>query len=83
MYFREIDEKVKGRNVFLILKLEECAYENKSKNKKGKKHSAILLLIAFIALVVTDIIGNLYLSAAAVIFGMAVFAATITDMIGD
>ncbi|HGA0508853.1 TPA: hypothetical protein ACIQMB_004276 [Bacillus pacificus] len=41
------------------------------------------MLIAFIALVVTDIIGNLYLSAAAVIFGMAVFAATITDMIGD
>ncbi len=55
----------------------------KVKIKKGKKHSAILLLIAFIALVVTDIIGNLYLSAAAVIFGMAVFAATITDMIGD
>ncbi|WP_020062800.1 hypothetical protein [Bacillus sp. 123MFChir2] len=51
--------------------------------KKGKKHSAILLLIAFIALIVTDIIGNLYLSAAAVIFGMAVVAAAITETIGD
>ena len=50
---------------------------------KGKKHSVILLLIAFIVLVLTDIIGNLYLSAAAVILGLAVFAATITDMIRD
>ncbi|MDM5464403.1 hypothetical protein [Bacillus cereus] len=55
----------------------------KVKIKKGKKHSVILLLIAFIVLVLTDIIGNLYLSAAAVILGLAVFAATITDMIGD
>lgn len=55
----------------------------KVKIKKGKKQSAILLLIGLTALIVTDIIGNLYLSAAAVIFGMAVFAATITDMVGD
>ncbi|MEH6892637.1 hypothetical protein V7024_23855 [Bacillus sp. JJ864] len=51
--------------------------------KKGKKHSAILLLTSLIALIVTDIIGNLYLSAAAVIFGLAVAAAAITETVGD
>ncbi|PFM27588.1 hypothetical protein [Bacillus cereus] len=55
----------------------------KVKIKKGKKHSVILLTIALIALVVTEIIGSLYLSAASVILGLAVAASIVTDMIGD
>lgn len=55
----------------------------KVKITKPEKSTKILALIAFIALIATDIIGNLYLSAGAVLFAMAVIAAAITDMVGD
>ncbi|MGO5128623.1 MULTISPECIES: hypothetical protein [Bacillus cereus group] len=48
--------------------------------KKGKKYSAMLLAASLIALIVSDIIENLYISAAAVIFGMAVLAAEVTEI---
>ncbi|PEP52123.1 hypothetical protein COC54_20360 [Bacillus pseudomycoides] len=51
--------------------------------KKGKKNSASLLLIAFITLVVTEFIDNLYISAVSVIFALAVVAAVITEKIGE
>ncbi|MFD0769744.1 hypothetical protein ACFQZ1_13055 [Bacillus sp. CGMCC 1.60114] len=48
--------------------------------KKGKDYVTILLVVAFIALIVSNIIGNLFIRAAAVIFGMAVAAAQVTEI---
>ncbi|PGU06689.1 hypothetical protein COD21_24500 [Bacillus cereus] len=48
--------------------------------KRGRKNSLILFAIALIALIVTDIIGNLYLSGLAVLFGLAVLAAEVTEI---
>lgn len=55
----------------------------KVKIKKAKKSTRILALIALIGLFVTDMIGNLYLSAGAVLFALALIAAVITDMVGS
>lgn len=48
--------------------------------KRGRKNSLILFAIALIALIVTDIIGNLYLSGLAVLFGLAALSAEVTEM---
>ncbi|ANN34935.1 hypothetical protein A9498_26960 [Bacillus thuringiensis serovar coreanensis] len=48
--------------------------------KRGRKNSLILFAIALIALIVTDIIGNLYLSGLAVVFGLAALAAELTEI---
>lgn len=58
-------------------------HEDKSENKKAKKSTRILAFIALIGLFVTDMIGNLYLSAGAVLFALALIAAVITDMVGS
>ena len=55
----------------------------KIKIKRGKKHSVILITIALLALIVTDIIGNPILGGLAVVFAMAVVASVITARIGD
>ncbi|MEH7463868.1 hypothetical protein V7166_17800 [Bacillus thuringiensis] len=70
----KLDEEGKEKNAHMRLKISI---------KKGKKYSVILGTIALIALIVTGIIGNLYLSAAAVVFGLAVLAADITEMVLD
>ncbi|UOB76762.1 hypothetical protein MQW34_14820 [Bacillus sp. ZJS3] len=55
----------------------------KIKIKKGRKPSAILLIVAFILLIVTKIIGNVIIGGLAVVFAMAVAASVITAMIGN
>ncbi|KXX88126.1 hypothetical protein AT266_25470 [Bacillus cereus] len=55
----------------------------KIKIKKGRKPSAILLIVAFVLLIVTKIIGNVIIGGLAVVFGLAVVASVITARIGD
>ncbi|PEB54184.1 hypothetical protein CON65_16600 [Bacillus pseudomycoides] len=52
----------------------------KIKLKEGKKHSLILFVAALIGLIVSDIVDNLFLSAAAVLFAMAALFAEITEV---
>ncbi|KAA1807273.1 MULTISPECIES: hypothetical protein [Bacillus] len=54
----------------------------KIKIKKGRKPSAILLIVAFVLLIVTKIIGNVIIGGLAVVFGLAVVASVITARIG-
>ncbi|EOO20814.1 MULTISPECIES: hypothetical protein [Bacillus cereus group] len=55
----------------------------KIKIKKGRKPSAILLIVAFVLLIVTKIIGNVIIGGLAVVFGLAVVASVITARIGN
>ncbi|KMN69547.1 MULTISPECIES: hypothetical protein [Bacillus cereus group] len=51
--------------------------------KKEKNTRANLLIVAFVLLVVTNIIGNAIIGGLAVLFAMAVVASLITARIGD
>ncbi|MDF9615156.1 hypothetical protein P5763_24390 [Bacillus cereus] len=55
----------------------------KIKIKKGRKPSAILLIVTFVLLIVTKIIGNVIIGGLAVVFAMAVAASVITARIGE
>lgn len=51
--------------------------------KKEKNTRANLLIVAFVLLVVTKIIGNAVIGGLAVAFAMAVLASVITARIGE
>ncbi|PGT66175.1 hypothetical protein [Bacillus thuringiensis] len=54
------------------------------KNKKKEKNIRVnLLIVAFVLLVVTKIIGNAIIGGLAVLFAMAVVASVITARIGE
>lgn len=53
------------------------------KIKKGRKPSAILLIVTFVLLIVTKIIGNVIIGGLAVVFAMAVAASIVTARIGE
>lgn len=54
------------------------------KDKKKEKNIRVnLLIVAFVLLVVTKIIGNAIIGGLAVLFAMAVVASVITARIGD
>lgn len=53
------------------------------KIKKGRKPSATLLIVTFVLLVITKIIGNPVVGGLAVVFAMAVVASVITARIGE
>lgn len=55
----------------------------KIKIKKGRKPSAILLIVAFVLLIVTKIIGNVIIGGLAVVFAMAVAASIFTARVGE
>ncbi|MCC2327995.1 hypothetical protein P5757_09525 [Bacillus tropicus] len=55
----------------------------KIKIKKGRKPSAILLIVAFVLLIVTKIIGNVIIGGLAVVFAMAVAASIVTARVGE
>ena len=52
-------------------------------DKKGRKPSAILLIVTFVLLIVTKIIGNVIIGGLAVVFAMAVAASIVTARIGE
>jgi len=54
----------------------------KDKNKE-KNTRANLLIVAFVLLVVTKIIGNVIIGGVAVVFAMAVVASVITSRVGE
>ncbi|AZJ21043.1 hypothetical protein CT694_15745 [Bacillus wiedmannii bv. thuringiensis] len=54
------------------------------KDKKKEKNIRVnLLIVAFVLLVVTKIIGNAIIGGIAVVFAMAVVASVITARIGE
>ncbi|PHE95048.1 hypothetical protein COF76_22510 [Bacillus wiedmannii] len=54
------------------------------KDKKKEKNIRVnLLIVAFVLLVVTKIIGNAVIGGLAVVFAMAVLASVITARIGE
>ncbi|PFM15254.1 hypothetical protein CN900_26595 [Bacillus anthracis] len=53
------------------------------KIKKGRKPSAILLIVTFVLLIVKKIIGNVIIGGLAVVFAMAVAASIVTARIGE
>ncbi|PGE11509.1 hypothetical protein COM64_27820 [Bacillus toyonensis] len=53
------------------------------RRRKEKNARANLLIVAFVLLIVTKIIGNVIIGGLAVLFAMAVVASVITARIGD
>lgn len=51
----------------------------KIKIKKGRKSSVILLTAALFAIWISNIVDNLYIDAAAILFVMSVICAEITE----